>query len=149
MTNPICLGDATSSGGTVVSCQLEGTHTLKGKTPAVLGDKATCPLHLGEFAFVEGHPRRRMNGIPLVLQGWRAMPRMCRWPRPKHRGISLLRGGWWLQFVTKKPTLMSAFLWAFSALKAADDSGLEVGVKAIRIGFVNSAHRLVTGHRFQ
>ena len=71
MTNPICLGDATSSGGTVVSCQLEGTHTLKGKTPAVLGDKATCPLHLGEFAFVEGHPRRRMNGIPVVLQGHR------------------------------------------------------------------------------
>ncbi|WP_095152505.1 PAAR domain-containing protein [Pseudomonas sp. Irchel s3b5] len=71
MSNPICLEDATSSGGTVVSCQLEGTHTLKGKTPAVLGDKATCPLHLGEFAFVEGHPRRRMNGIPVVLQGHR------------------------------------------------------------------------------
>ena len=69
MSHPICLGDATSSGGTVISCQLEGTHTLNGKTPAVLGDKAKCPLHLGEFAFVEGHPRRRMNGIPLVLQG--------------------------------------------------------------------------------
>ena len=71
MSHPICLGDATSSGGAVVSCQLEGTHTLNGETPAVLGDKATCPLHLGEFAFVEGHPRRRMNGIPVVLQGHR------------------------------------------------------------------------------
>ncbi|WP_339495293.1 MULTISPECIES: PAAR domain-containing protein [unclassified Pseudomonas] len=71
MTNPICLGDDTSSGGTVVSCQLAGTHTLNGKTPAVLGDKATCPLHLGEFAFVEGHPKRRMNGIPIVMQGHR------------------------------------------------------------------------------
>ena len=69
MKNPICLGDAISSSGSVVSCQLEGTHTLNGKTPAVLGDKASCPLHLGEFAFVEGHPRRRMNGIPVVLQG--------------------------------------------------------------------------------
>jgi uncharacterized Zn-binding protein involved in type VI secretion len=69
MSQPICLGDATSSGGAVVSCQLEGTHILNGKTPAVLGDKATCPLHQGEFAFVEGHPRRRMNGIALVLQG--------------------------------------------------------------------------------
>ena len=69
MTHPICLGDSTSSGGTVVSCQLANTHRLNGKTPAVLGDKATCPLHLGEFAFVEGHPYRRMNGIPVVLEG--------------------------------------------------------------------------------
>ena len=71
MSHPICLGDATSSNGTVVSCQLEGTHTLNGRTPAVLGDKAKCPLHLGEFAFVEGHPCRRLNGIPVVLQGHR------------------------------------------------------------------------------
>ncbi|WP_082930272.1 PAAR domain-containing protein [Pseudomonas silesiensis] len=71
MTHPICLGDSTSSGGTVVSCQLSGTHRINGKIPAVLGDKATCPLHLGEFAFVEGHPRRRMNGIPVVLHGHR------------------------------------------------------------------------------
>ena len=71
MSHPICLGDATSSNGTVVSCQLEGTHTFNGRTPAVLGDKAKCPLHLGEFAFVEGHPHRRLNGIPVVLQGHR------------------------------------------------------------------------------
>jgi len=71
MSHPVCLGDATSSSGTVVSCQLEGTHTLNGRTPAVLGDKAKCPLHLGEFAFVEGHPHRRLNGIPVVLQGHR------------------------------------------------------------------------------
>jgi len=71
MRHPVCLGDATSSNGTVVSCQLEGTHTLNGRTPAVLGDKAKCPLHLGEFAFAEGHPHRRLNGIPVVLQGHR------------------------------------------------------------------------------
>jgi uncharacterized Zn-binding protein involved in type VI secretion len=37
----------------------------------VVGDKATCPLHLGIYAFVEGHPHRRMNGIPIVLHGHR------------------------------------------------------------------------------
>jgi len=71
MSSPICLGDPTSSGGSVLSCQLAGTHTINGKTPAVLGDKASCPLHLGVFAFVEGHPRRRLNGKPAVLQGHR------------------------------------------------------------------------------
>jgi uncharacterized Zn-binding protein involved in type VI secretion len=77
MSHPICLGDATSSGGVVVACQLVGTHTLNGKTPAVVGDKATCPLHKGEFAFVEGHPRRRMNGIPMVMF-WPVVVTGCR-----------------------------------------------------------------------
>ncbi|MBC2379774.1 hypothetical protein HF257_01285 [Pseudomonas sp. WS 5106] len=36
-----------------------------------MGDKASCPLHLGEFAFIEGHTVRRMNNIPIVLQGHR------------------------------------------------------------------------------
>jgi len=71
MTHPICLGDSTSGGGVVVSCQLSNTHRLNGMAPAVLGDKASCPLHQGVFAFIEGHPRRRMNGIPVVLQGHR------------------------------------------------------------------------------
>ena len=71
MSYPVCLGDATSSGGRVVSCQLAGTHTLNGKPPAVLGDKATCTLHAGEFAFIEGHPFRKLNGIPVVLHGHR------------------------------------------------------------------------------
>ncbi|WP_024668843.1 PAAR domain-containing protein, partial [Pseudomonas tremae] len=71
MSYPVCLGDTTSSGGRVVSCQLAGTHTLNGKPPAVLGDKATCPLHSGEFAFIEGHPTRKLNGIPVVLHGHR------------------------------------------------------------------------------
>ncbi|MQG94049.1 PAAR domain-containing protein [Pseudomonas sp. MN1F] len=71
MNPPICLGDPTSSGGSVLSCQLAGTHTVNGKTPAVLGDKASCPLHQGVFAFIEGHPSRRLNGKPVVLQGHR------------------------------------------------------------------------------
>lgn len=68
---PVCFGDPTSGGGTVVSCQLEGIHSIHGKTPAVLGDKATCPLHLGIYAFVEGHPKRRRSGVPVVLHGHR------------------------------------------------------------------------------
>ncbi|EPN26617.1 hypothetical protein A245_47865, partial [Pseudomonas syringae pv. actinidiae ICMP 19096] len=28
MSYPVCLGDATSSGGQVVSCQLAGTHAI-------------------------------------------------------------------------------------------------------------------------
>jgi uncharacterized Zn-binding protein involved in type VI secretion len=68
---PVCFGDPTSSGGLVIECQLAGTHEIKGKTVAVLGDKATCPLHLGIYAFVEGHPHRRMNGKLVVLDGHR------------------------------------------------------------------------------
>ncbi|ANY88859.1 MULTISPECIES: PAAR domain-containing protein [Pseudomonas] len=71
MSAPVCLGDPISSGGRVVACQLAGSHTLNGQTPAVVGDKARCPLHKGEFAFIEGHPNRRLNGIPVVLQGHR------------------------------------------------------------------------------
>lgn len=71
MSHPVCLGDPTSGGGVVVSCQLAGIHSINGKTPAVLGDTASCPLHLGVYPFVEGHTRRRRNGIPIVLQGHR------------------------------------------------------------------------------
>ena len=71
MKRPVCLGDATSSGGKVVECQLAGTHQLNGKTIAVLGDKATCPLHVGIYAFTESNPHRRMNGLSIVLDGHR------------------------------------------------------------------------------
>lgn len=69
MTSPICLGDATSSGGKVVECQLAGSHSVKGTPIAVLGDSATCPLHKGVFRFVEGHPTRLMQGKQVVLEG--------------------------------------------------------------------------------
>ncbi|MCD5976708.1 PAAR domain-containing protein [Pseudomonas quasicaspiana] len=71
MSYQVCLGDATSSGGQVVSCQLAGTQTINCKPPALLGDKATCPLHSGKFAFIEGHPTRKLNGIPVVLHDHR------------------------------------------------------------------------------
>lgn len=71
MAQPVCLGDPTSSGGRVVRCRLESTHRVHGRTPAVLGDGATCPRHAGLQRFVEGHPQRRLDGSPVVLQGHR------------------------------------------------------------------------------
>jgi uncharacterized Zn-binding protein involved in type VI secretion len=69
MMHPICLGDSTTGGGTVVECQRADTHTINGHTVAVVGDTATCALHQGRFVFVEGHPQRRMDGIPVVMEG--------------------------------------------------------------------------------
>jgi uncharacterized Zn-binding protein involved in type VI secretion len=71
MKHPICLGDPTTGGGRVSRCQLAGTHTTQGVPVAVLGDSASCPLHQGVFTFREGHPVRKMNGIPVVLEGHR------------------------------------------------------------------------------
>lgn len=69
MISPICLGDATSSGGKVTHCQLAGSHAVQGKPIAVLGDSASCPVHGGSFQFIEGHPTRMMQGKPVVLEG--------------------------------------------------------------------------------
>ncbi|MBK0053894.1 PAAR domain-containing protein [Stenotrophomonas sp. S39] len=71
MKSPVCLGDATSSGGEVVDCQCDGTHRVNGHPIAVVGDHATCPLHGGTFPFVEGDPARFMGGQPIVLEGHR------------------------------------------------------------------------------
>jgi uncharacterized Zn-binding protein involved in type VI secretion len=71
MSPPICLGDTTSGGGEVIACQFAATHRLNGRPIAVIGDTATCPTHGGTFAFVEGHPHRKRNGVPIVLQGHR------------------------------------------------------------------------------
>lgn len=71
MKHPICLGDPTSGGGSVVSCRLAATHTIRGVPVAVVGDSASCPLHKGVFTFREGHPVRKMNGIPVVFEGHR------------------------------------------------------------------------------
>jgi uncharacterized Zn-binding protein involved in type VI secretion len=71
MKNPICLGDPTTSGGAVIQCQLAGSHTIRSVPVAVLGDSANCPLHQGVFVFTEGHPHRKMNGIPVVFEGHR------------------------------------------------------------------------------
>jgi uncharacterized Zn-binding protein involved in type VI secretion len=71
MKHPVCLDDPTSGGGRVITCQLAHSHTIGGIPVAVVGDSATCPLHKGIFAFTEGHPYRRMNGISVVYEGHR------------------------------------------------------------------------------
>lgn len=71
MKNPICLGDPTSGGGSVINCQLAETHTIQGVPVAVVGDSASCPLHKGIFTFQQGHPVRKMNGISVVFEGHR------------------------------------------------------------------------------
>ncbi|WP_313275392.1 PAAR domain-containing protein [Stenotrophomonas sp.] len=67
MRPPVCLGDPTSGGGEVVQCQ--GSGRIDGATIAVMGDLATCMLHPGRHAFVEGCARVRMNGAPVVRDG--------------------------------------------------------------------------------
>lgn len=71
MNHPIFLGDPTTGGGRVESCQLEATHNCEGRPIAVLGDMASCAKHRGTFAFVEGDPRRRLQGKAMVLEGHR------------------------------------------------------------------------------
>lgn len=71
MTGVICFGDLTTGGGKVVRCQLASTHRIRGRPIAVMGDLATCRKHKGEFAFMESHPQRRLQGKPVVLQGHR------------------------------------------------------------------------------
>ena len=71
MTHPICLGEPTSSGGEVVECSLSGSFQFRGKPFAVIGDKATCPLHRGVYAFTEGEPTKTMHGKRVIMHGHR------------------------------------------------------------------------------
>ncbi|AMB86722.1 hypothetical protein AWM79_15990 [Pseudomonas agarici] len=71
MTHPVCLGDSLNNGGNVIQCQLAATHRINGRPIAVVGDQACCELHQGTFAFVEGHPKRRMNNKKVVMEGHR------------------------------------------------------------------------------
>ncbi|MEX0293549.1 hypothetical protein AAH995_09350 [Pseudomonas putida] len=43
MNPPICLGDPTSSGGSVLSCQLAGTRN--GKPVVLQGHRLACGCH--------------------------------------------------------------------------------------------------------
>lgn len=70
MKAPVCLGDATTGGGEVVQCQLAQYRT-NGVVVAVVGDLATCAVHPGRHAFVEGSAQVRMAGKSVVLDGHR------------------------------------------------------------------------------
>lgn len=76
MKHPVCLGDPTSGGGEVVSCQMDGRRHIGGRAIAVVGDLATCLLHPGRHAFVEGSER--------VPGGGRGRPPPGLW-LPRHR----------------------------------------------------------------
>ncbi|MDO1530089.1 PAAR domain-containing protein [Fulvimonas sp. R45] len=69
MSGAIRLGDKTTGGGTVISCQYDGFYMVEGKAGAVVGDKATCQKHGGTFSFVEGDPHKRVMGRGIVHEG--------------------------------------------------------------------------------
>lgn len=63
----IVLGDSTTAGGQVITgCD---TYRIEGKPVARIGDRATCPLHGGDFPIITGHPTIRMGGKSVVRHG--------------------------------------------------------------------------------
>ncbi|WP_081974622.1 PAAR domain-containing protein [Novilysobacter arseniciresistens] len=63
----IVLGDATSSGGQVVSGS--PFTDIDGKPVARVNDKATCPTHKGTFPIVDGDPTTIIDGEAVALHG--------------------------------------------------------------------------------
>jgi uncharacterized Zn-binding protein involved in type VI secretion len=63
----IVLGDATSSGGQVVSGS--PFTSVDGKPVARVSDKATCPTHKGTFPIVDGDPSTIIDGEAVALHG--------------------------------------------------------------------------------
>jgi uncharacterized Zn-binding protein involved in type VI secretion len=64
MRNPVCLGDATSHGGKVITAS--STYTFDGRKPAVPGDMVSCPEH-GDNPIMEGGEGFTDEGRPLVV----------------------------------------------------------------------------------
>ena len=65
--NWIVVGDATSSGGRVVTCS--AFTVVDGKGVARINDQAVCPLHKGVFPIVDGDPTTIIDGQPVALHG--------------------------------------------------------------------------------
>ncbi|QOW20774.1 PAAR domain-containing protein [Lysobacter ciconiae] len=63
----IVLGDATSSGGTVISGS--PFTDIDGKPVARINDMATCPTHKGTFPIVDGDPTTIIDGQAVALHG--------------------------------------------------------------------------------
>ncbi len=61
------VGDATSSGGQVVSGS--PFTDIDGKPVARVNDKATCPTHKGTFPIVDGDPTTIIDGEAVALHG--------------------------------------------------------------------------------
>src|SRR5690606_24797020 len=65
--NWIVVGDATSSGGHVVTGS--AFTVVDGKGVARINDQAVCPLHKGAFPIVDGDPTTIIDGQPVALHG--------------------------------------------------------------------------------
>lgn len=63
----IVVGDATSSGGRVITGS-QATD-IDGKPVSRVSDKATCPLHKGVFPIADGDPTTIIDGQPVALHG--------------------------------------------------------------------------------
>lgn len=63
----IVVGDATSSGGQVVTGS--PFTDIDGKPVARVTDTATCPSHNGTFPIVDGDPTTVVDGQPVALHG--------------------------------------------------------------------------------
>ncbi|WP_321888514.1 PAAR domain-containing protein [Paraburkholderia bannensis] len=73
MKNLIRLGDDTDHGGKVISASR--TMRYEGRFVARQGDEVTCPRHpdVRPNRIIEGDESTRDEGIPVALQGHRAM----------------------------------------------------------------------------
>lgn len=63
----VVLGDATSSGGRVVSGS--PFTDVDGQPVARVNDTATCPTHKGTFPIVDGDPTTIIDGEAVALHG--------------------------------------------------------------------------------
>lgn len=64
MRNPVCLGDATSHGGVVITAT--SSLDLEGRPAALLHDRVSCPVH-GENRIIEAGDDLFDGDRPIVV----------------------------------------------------------------------------------
>ena len=64
MRNPVCLGDATSHGGAVITAS--SSFDLEGRPAALLYDRVSCPQH-GENRIIEAGDELLDDDSPIVV----------------------------------------------------------------------------------
>ena len=69
MNEPVCLGNATSHGGEVITAS-SSFSLAGGRKAAVVGDLVSCPTH-GDNPIIEGGEGVTDEGRPLVVGGCR------------------------------------------------------------------------------
>lgn len=70
MRKIICVGDATSHGGKVISSGAPH-FTVDGKPIVLVGDQCTCPMvgHGGVCTVIEGDSEHTIDGVPVAYEG--------------------------------------------------------------------------------